>query len=353
MSRIIRPVVSPRGRVIVLSGATLWLVAVMLLSAAPDGASATEVIAPTLVSSFEQIGGAPGLLYYPRVFTDARGAIYVTDEGAARVIRLAGAAGPGAEADVVFGREGQGPGEMLRPHSVAVDSSGNVFVTDIQLGRINKYAADGAFVTSVVLPLVASVVIDAQDRVLAYPGRGEALLQRFSNDLGSDEPLLAKTDLLLHDSTLGVLMALDAEGRLYLLDQSGPRIDVYDREMRRIGGWEIDAPGLRATIAQRLAAAKAKAADGTARISGIQAMALSPDGDELLFAYLIKPSPEEKFTRVAVYSVDGEYRWSQDRDTRVYGAAFTAGGDLLEGDPETVRVWTSRGPQPTTTSSSN
>ncbi|HEX9700266.1 MAG TPA: 6-bladed beta-propeller [Acidobacteriota bacterium] len=338
---------------IVLSGATLWLVAVMLLSAAPDGASATEVIAPTLVSSFEQIGGAPGLLYYPRVFTDARGAIYVTDEGAARVIRLAGAAGPGAEADVIFGREGQGPGEMLRPHSVAVDSSGNVFVTDIQLGRINKYAADGAFVTSVVLPLVASVVIDAQDRVLAYPGRGEALLQRFSNDLGSDEPLLAKTDLLLHDSTLGVLMALDAEGRLYLLDQSGPRIDVYDREMRRIGGWEIDAPGLRATIAQRLAAAKAKAADGTARISGIQAMALSPDGDELLFAYLIKPSPEEKFTRVAVYSVDGEYRWSQDRDTRVYGAAFTAGGDLLEGDPETVRVWTSRGPQPTTTSSSN
>jgi len=353
MSRIIRPVVSPRGRVIVLSGATLWLVAAMLLSAAPDGASATEVIAPTLVSSFEQIGGAPGLLYYPRVFTDARGAIYVTDEGAARVIRLAGAAGPGAEADVVFGREGQGPGEMLRPHSVAVDSSGNVFVTDIQLGRINKYAADGAFVTSVVLPLVASVVIDAQDRVLAYPGRGEALLQRFSNDLGSDEPLLAKTDLLLHDSTLGVLMALDAEGRLYLLDQSGPRIDVYDHEMRRIGGWEIDAPGLRATIAQRLAAAKAKAADGTARISGIQAMALSPDGDELLFAYLIKPSPEEKFTRVAVYSVDGEYRWSQDRDTRVYGAAFTAGGDLLEGDPETVRVWTSRGPQPTTTSSSN
>jgi hypothetical protein len=339
--------------VVVLSGATLWLVVAMLLSAAPDGASATEVIAPTRFTSFEQIGGAPGLLFYPRVFTDARGAIYVTDEGAARVIRLAGAAGPGAEADVVFGREGQGPGEMLRPHSVAVDSSGNVFVTDIQLGRINKYAADGAFVTSVVLPLVASVVVDGQDRVLAYPGRGEALLQRFSNDLGSDEPLLAKTDFLLHDSTLGVLMALDAEGRLYLLDQSGPRIDVYDREMRRIGGWEIDAPGLRATIAQRLAAAKAKAADGTARISGIQAMALSPDGDELLFAYLIKPSPEEKFTRVAVYSVDGEYRWSQDRDTRVYGAAFTAGGDLLEGDPETVRVWTYGGPQPTTTSSSH
>jgi hypothetical protein len=339
--------------VVVLSGATLWLVAAMLLSAAPDGASATEVMAPARFTSFEEIAGAPGLLYYPRVFTDARGDVYVTDEGAARVVRLAGAPGPGVEADVVFGREGQGPGEMLRPHSVAVDSTGNVFVTDIQLGRINKYAADGAFLTSVILPMVASVAVDSQDRVLAYPGRGEALLQRFSNDLGSDEPLLVKTDPLLHGSTLGVLMALDAEGRLYLLDQSGPRIDVYDREMRRIGGWEVDAPGLRATIAQRLAAAKAKAADGTARISGIQAMALSPDGGQLLFAYLIKPSPEEKFTRVAVYSVDGEHRWSQDRGTRVYGAAFTAEGDLLEGGPESVSVWTTRGPQPTATSGSN
>jgi len=353
MSRIIRPVVSPRGRVVVLSGATLWLVAAMLLSAAPDGASATEVMAPARFTSFEEIAGAPGLLYYPRVFTDARGAVYVADEGAARVVRLAGAAGPGAEADVVFGREGQGPGEMLLPHSVAVDSAGNVFVTDIQLGRINKYAADGAFLTSVVLPMVASVVVDSQDRVLAYPGRGEALLQRFSNDLGSDEPLLKKTDPLLHDDVLGVLMALDAEDRLYLLDQSGPRIDVYDRDMRRIGGWDVDAPGLRATIAQRLAAAKAKADDGTARISGIQAMALSPDGAELFFAYLIKPSPEEKFTRVSVYSVDGEHRWSQDRDTRVYGAAFTADGDLLEGGPEKVSVWTTRGPQPTATAGSN
>ena len=86
MPRIIQPVVSPRGRVIVLTGATLWLIAAMVLSATPDGVGAstgdlTYKMVTSPIHSLEELDGAPGILFYPRVTADARGRAYVADEG--------------------------------------------------------------------------------------------------------------------------------------------------------------------------------------------------------------------------------------------------------------------------------
>ena len=67
MPRIIQPVVSPRGRVIVLTGATLWLIAAMVLSATPERASALPgegaFAAAATLHSIESIAGEDAMLY--------------------------------------------------------------------------------------------------------------------------------------------------------------------------------------------------------------------------------------------------------------------------------------------------
>ncbi len=49
---------------------------------------------------------------------------------------------------LAFGREGTGPGEFRGPIGVAVDDSGYVYITDSGNDRIEKFSADGKFVTS-------------------------------------------------------------------------------------------------------------------------------------------------------------------------------------------------------------
>lgn len=338
MSRIIQPVVSPRGRVIVLTGATLGLIAAMLLSATPEGASATPRVAlsgSVLVETFEEIEGAPGLLVFPRLYTSAKGRVYVADRGGHRVIRLAE---DGFRADVVYGREGAGPGELMYPRSVAADSNGNVFVTDQQLHRILKYAPDGTFLQSVTAPAVVSVVVDSEDRVIVRPGSGNALLQRYTNDLEEDVVLLEKTGSQ-HNSPLGVLIAIDADDRLFLLDQSDLTVKVYDRDMRLVDEWPVNPPQLEETIALRLAAASAKFPDRLVSIDGIQSMALDPTGGHLVFAYLVMTTPDTKETKIAWYTSDGTLVLVEDRgEERIYANAILPDGTILEGSPEYIRV---------------
>ena len=94
MSRIIKPIVSPGGHILVVSGAALWLVAALLLSAAPGGATAAENAGQEIpLAQFEEVEGVPGVLYQPRVSTSLDGTLYVVDDGNQRVLRLISAPG--------------------------------------------------------------------------------------------------------------------------------------------------------------------------------------------------------------------------------------------------------------------
>ena len=355
MSRIIRPVVSPRGRVILLSGGTLWLIAAMLLSATPDGAVADEGppgAAESLITAFEEVGGV-GILYRPRVITDALEQVWIIDPETAQVARIGSIPNPVAE--LVIGRKGAGPGEFIRPRDLVVDGAGNIFVGDEDLGRISKFASDGTFLTSVALHKVSSLAIDSRGRILAYPGRDAALLQRFDNDLVGEEPLLEKTDAEMHRNVVGVLMAMDRNDRLYLLDQAGPRVVVYDRDMRQVDGWAVEAPGLLDAMESRRnqLEEKLKALGGgrIVALPGIQAMALDPMSGQVVFAYLVpQETGQGKVSRVASYSTTGVLGLVRQRSTKVHANAFAPGGYLLEADAEKVSVWR---PPITSTSGAN
>ncbi len=349
MSRIIKPIVSPGGHILVVSGAALWLVAALLLSAAPGGATAAENAGQEIpLAQFEEVEGVPGVLYQPRVSTSLDGTLYVVDDGNQRVLRLISAPGHKYNrAAAVYGSKGTGPGELLKPRSVAADVEGNVFVADVRGNRISKYMADGTYLTSVNLPIVSAVLVDPEGRVLAYPGRGTALITRFSNDLTSEESFLEKGTR--HRSPQGAFIAIDAAGRLYFLDQESLQVKVFDRDFNQINEWPVDHPGFRELVAQERAAfaarMEARGARGSASV--VSSMAVDPQGERLVLTYLVSGPDREKITHVSLYSADGVFQWTEVRDKRISTASPLADGTWAEGDMEAISVW---GPQSAGTS---
>ena len=86
------------------------------------------------------------------------------------------------------------------------------------------------------------------------------------------------------------------------------------------------------------------------RVAGIQSMALDPSGRYLTMAYMVTPAAGVMYSKVVWYSVAGELLQVEDRSDVVYSTALLAGGRIVEGSAETLRVL-ERGPQPNTASS--
>jgi hypothetical protein len=346
MPRIIQPVVSRKGRVIVLSGATLWLIAAMVLSATPGGAAiappgapgAAAVTAGGVATVIETLDGTDGLLYAPTIVS-ARGRIFVADAGANRVVKV-NRVGELLTAETIFGRQGAGPGEFQRPNDVAVDSAGNVFAIDRRLQRINKYRADGTFVKSIATPAATNLVIDSRDELIVYPVSGPALLQRYSNDLEPGAELFEDTDELTHSSPIGVLMAVDDNDRLFLLDQADLTLTIYDRDMQQVASWQVDAPELRESIALSTQRKQAKFPEVEFRILAIKAMAVDSASEEIALAYNVRRDLDgDEFSRIAWFSTDGRLLDAQDRDDLISSVAFLPDGSRVEATKESLYVY--------------
>ena len=48
----------------------------------------------------------------------------------------------------MFGRRGEGRGELKEPWGVAIDSSGRVYVSEVGNHRVSVFTSEGQFVTS-------------------------------------------------------------------------------------------------------------------------------------------------------------------------------------------------------------
>ena len=123
------------------------------------------------------------------------GTLYVADTGNHRVQKF--------QADGTFiakwgrnggdGTAGAGDGEFNRPKGVAVDAAGNVFVTDSDNHRVQKFAPDGTFLTK-----------------WGSEGTGDS---QFRNPRG---------------------IAVDAAGNVYVADQLNNRIQKFERVVQAI-----------------------------------------------------------------------------------------------------------------------
>ena len=101
----------------------------------------------TTVTQWGSSGDDPGQFVHPSsVAVDSSGNVYVTDSGNRRVEKFTG----NGAFITQWGAYGLGPGQFVGPTGIAVDSSGNVYVADSNNNRVEKFTtADGISYTYV------------------------------------------------------------------------------------------------------------------------------------------------------------------------------------------------------------
>ena len=141
-------------------------------------------------------------------------------------------AGP-AEAQFTFvskwGTQGSGPGQFNQPRSVATDAAGNVYVADLQNSRIQKFTADGTFITQwggFAAASPAGVAVDGAGNVYAAD-RNNHRIMKFTSD---GAPLLTFGSFGTQAGQLSAPegVAVDSAGNIYVAEYSNNRVQKFD-----------------------------------------------------------------------------------------------------------------------------
>ena len=150
------------------------------------------------------------------VFTSA-GEIVVADAGNGRIVKLS------AAGDVVktWGRKGKEPGEFAAAHGLDIDSQDRIYVADRGNHRVQVFSPDGALAavwTGFGNPfglLVAAkelIVTDGDAHKITHLSLDGEILRQWGDPVSLQLPHL---------------MAMDSQGRLYLAEVNGKRVQIF------------------------------------------------------------------------------------------------------------------------------
>ena len=151
-----------------------------------------------------------------------------------------------------WGESGTGPGQMVRPHGIAIDSQGNLLVTDRVGSRVQRFTKEGRFLkeigkgpgngdgqflgpSDVELDAAGNIYVAeaGNHRVQVFTGDGD-----FLRTFGAGGPE-AGEQLTPH------ALAIE-DRRLYLADDDNHRVSILDHSGQFLQSWDNDHPGIRA-----------------------------------------------------------------------------------------------------------
>ncbi len=118
-------------------------VAVALAGACLAGRAAAADTTPQFVRAWGSLGSGQGQFNYPGAIRVAKsGNVYVADTNNHRIQVFSNT----GEFLFMWGSFGTAPGQFQYPQGLAFDATGNVYVTDYQNYRIQKFTPDGQFI---------------------------------------------------------------------------------------------------------------------------------------------------------------------------------------------------------------
>jgi sugar lactone lactonase YvrE len=148
------------------------------------------------------------------------------------------------------GKKGDKPGEFSSPIGIAINKKDEVFVTDLNNARLQKFSAEGTYLGGFDLPRdtpgrrscqIGGIAVDedgllylsfmAQDRVAVYTEAGQLVRQWGKHGKGDGEFRQAG----------GIVLA--PGGTVYVADQGNHRIQMFDTAGRLRGKWGEHGPG--------------------------------------------------------------------------------------------------------------
>ena len=229
----------------------LGCIAPVMAKSPPPGTGAANVPANILImldtsGSMSVVDAQANSLYYPSgVAVDASGNVYVTEPSPHRIKKFnsSGASLTG------WGSGGSGTSQFSNPYGIAVDASGNVYVADLGNHRIQKFSTSGAFLTGwgsmgsgtsqFISPV--GIGVDASGNVYVADS-GNNRIRKFNSSgafltgwgsRGSGTGQFNSPD--------GI--AVDASGNVYVTDSGNHRIQKFNSSGAYLTGWGSGGSG--------------------------------------------------------------------------------------------------------------
>ena len=180
---------------------------------------------------------APGSMVWPTsVALDKTGNVYVSDEWLNRIAMFS--------SDVewlgAWGTQGDADGEVDQPAGIAFDSEDNLYVVDTGNNRIQKFTKDGQFLAKWgqqgsgdgEFDMPWGIGLDADNNVYIADWRNDRI-QKFAPD-GSFLMAFGESGSGDGQFNRPADVAVDKEGLIYVADWRNDRVQVFDAEGRFI-----------------------------------------------------------------------------------------------------------------------
>jgi sugar lactone lactonase YvrE len=146
-----------------------------------------------------------------------------------------------------WGKQGSANGEFDFPIGIAISTTDEVFVTDFKNARVQKFRANGEFVSSFpVAPFPGGIALDADGNIYTAhfgipPSRYDKPRQRDMIAVHSPSGELLRQWGRFGDGdgefNLPGGIAISSDGRVYVADSCNRRIQVFDRQGKFLAKW--------------------------------------------------------------------------------------------------------------------